>query len=105
METLHNEEELEIDCYEKILRFFNEQRSISKEGTILWKNRSLIKIMDVWNRTRNITLVRNSLILMISLFENLPPDIYNNRGVNINRCSKEDRECLVASLKDEFLAN
>jgi len=105
METFHSDDELEIDCYEKILRYFNERKDINREDVKLWKNRSLVKIMELWNRTKNITLVRNSLILMISLFENLPPDIYNNRGVNINRCSRKDRESLVSSLKNEFLAN
>ena len=105
MESFHSEDELEIDCYEKILKYFNQRKDMKRDDFRLWKNLSLVKIMEVWNRTRNITLVRNSLILMISLFENLPPDIYNNRGIDINRCSRKDRESLVSSLKDEFLAN
>jgi len=103
METLHNDEE--IDCYEKILQFFNQQQFLSKENKNLWKSRSLIKIMEVWSRTRNLTLVRNSLILLISLFENVPPDLYNNRGVDIQLLSKKDRDSFMSELKDEFLAN
>jgi hypothetical protein len=42
---------------------------------------------------------------MLSLFEDIPPDMYNNRGVDINRISRRDRKSLIANLKEEFLPN
>jgi len=100
----NNLDEIEIDCYEKILKFFQD-KSRSRMDTDLWKTQSLMKIMEVWDRTKNIFLVRNSLILLISLFENLPPDLYNNRGININRLKERDKELLRSQLKKEFMPN
>ena len=105
MESYDNNDELENICYEKILNIFNKQKEMGRDELNLWKHRTIIKIMDVWNQTKNMTLVRNSLILMISLFGNIPPDIYNNRGININLLSETDREVLVGQLRSEFLSN
>lgn len=104
MESL-DKDELEIICYEQILSIFKKQEEMSRDEINLWKHQAIIRIMEIWNKTRNITLVRNSLILMISLFGNIPPDLYNNRGINIELLSQEDREVLVNQLKGEFLRN
>ena len=105
METYDNIDELEMICYDRILQVFNNQKEMGREELKLWKHKTIIKIMEIWNDTRNMNLVRNSLILMISLFGNIPPDIYNNRGININLLSEEDRNVLVDQLKGEFLGN
>ena len=57
------------------------------------------------DKTKNRVLVTNAIILILSLFEDIPPDTFNNRGVNINRITGKDRKSLVADLKDEFLPN
>ncbi|MFX1504049.1 MAG: hypothetical protein ACFFDH_24020, partial [Promethearchaeota archaeon] len=64
-----------------------------------------IELMKYLKRTQNRTLVTNALILIISLFEDIPPDTYNNRGVKVNRISEEDKRFLIEDLKQEFLPN
>ncbi|MFX1418243.1 MAG: hypothetical protein ACFE9N_04900 [Promethearchaeota archaeon] len=99
-----NSEDLELDCYLKIINYFQKEKSNREEAEI-WKNKSIIELMNLLERTRNRTLVTNALILLLSLFENIPPDTFNNRGININRISKNDKKPLIENLKNEFLPN
>ncbi len=97
-----NSKALIMDCYDKILKYFENIQERDRDEIRLWKTRALIKIMEFWENTKNDTLLRNSTILLISLFESIPPDIYNNRGVDINLLSNEDRKLLAEELKFEF---
>ncbi|MFO8017430.1 MAG: hypothetical protein R6U96_02245 [Promethearchaeia archaeon] len=97
----------ELECYLKIIRYFQEREN--KEKTEIWKSSTLIHLMEKLKeiedegieKKRNV--IKNSLILLMSLFENIPPDVYNNRGVHINRLSEEDKEPLKNTLKEEVL--
>jgi hypothetical protein len=104
MKINNNAEEFELDFYMQIIDFFQNEK-IDREKKEIWKNRSIIELMKFLKRSRNRTFVTNALILILSLFENNPPDIYNNRGVNINRISRKDKNSLIEELKQEFLLN
>ncbi|MFX0082753.1 MAG: hypothetical protein ACFE94_13465 [Candidatus Hodarchaeota archaeon] len=104
MKINNNTEDFELDCYLKILEYFQTEK-VSKEKTEIWKDHSLIELMKLLDKKKNRVLVTNALILMLSLFEDIPPDIYNNRGVDINLISIEERKSLIADLKEEFLPN
>jgi len=99
-----NSEELELDCYLRIIEYFQKEK-VSKQETEIWKSQSIIELMKLLDKAKNKMFVTNALILMLTLLEDVPPDIYNNRGVNINRISRKDRECLIADLREEFLPN
>ncbi len=99
-----NSDDLEIECYSKIIDFFQKEK-INQEETEIWKSQSIIELMNYLERTHNRTLVTNALILLLSLFEDIPPDTYNNRGVNINRLSEREKRSLMEDLKEEFLPN
>jgi hypothetical protein len=99
-----NSEDYELDCYLKILNYFQKEKT-SREEAEIWKNKSIIELMNLLDRTRNRTLVTNALILLLTLSESIPPDTYNNRGININRISQKDKKSLIEHLKDEFLPN
>ncbi|MHA1293685.1 MAG: hypothetical protein ACTSQJ_13585 [Promethearchaeota archaeon] len=104
MNDYSNNDENEMKCYLKILNYF-QKKSDKREDIELWKSKSLMKLMDILMRTQNRKLITNALILMITLFENIPPDIYNNRGIHINRLSGKDKRALISALKEEFLPN
>ncbi|MFX0028130.1 MAG: hypothetical protein ACFE8B_02895 [Candidatus Hermodarchaeota archaeon] len=104
MKINNNTEEFELDCYLKIIEYFQTEK-VSREETEIWKSQSLIEIMKLLDKAKNRALVTNALILMLTLFEDIPPDTYNNRGVNINRISRKDRESLIGDLREEFLPN
>ncbi len=104
MKISNNNEDFELDCYLKILDY-SQNDKISKENTEIWKHQSLIKLMKLLDQKKNRDIVSNTLILILSLFEDIPPDTFNNRGVDINGISREERKSLIASLKAEFLPN
>lgn len=94
----------ELECYLKIIDYFQNEK-INREEIEIWKNKSIIEIMKYLKSTHNRTLVTNVLILLLSLFEDIPPDTYNNRGVNTNRMSQRDKRIMIQDLKEEFLPN
>lgn len=104
MKINNNSEEFELEYYSKILDYFQDN-NISREKKEIWKNRSIIELMNLLERTQNRTFVTNALILILSLFEDVPPDTYNNRGVNIARFSEKDKRFLMKELREEFLPN
>ena len=104
MKFNNNTKDFELDCYLKIIDYFQSEKA-SREETEIWKDHSLIELMKLLDKAKNRHLVTNALILMVTLFEDIPPDTYNNRGVNINRISRKDRKSLIANLIEEFLPN
>jgi len=100
MSNTNNEKEL--NYYLEIIEFFQTQTQDS-EFIELWKDKSLMELMKVLKRTKNKLLIRNSLILLITLFEHLPPDLFNNKGVNAKILNKEDKKSLKSILRTEFI--
>lgn len=95
-------DELELEYYTKIINFFKSQPS-NKESIEIWKSKSFIELMKVLERTQNRGLVQNAIILIISLFEQLPPDLYTNRGINADFINKKDKKSYLSVLKSEFM--
>lgn len=104
MKINNNSDTFELDFYLKIIDFFQNEEG-DREKTEIWKSKSMIELMKYLKRTRNRTFVMNAIILLLSLFEDIPPDIYNNRGVNVNQISGKDKRFLIEGLKEEFLPN
>ncbi|MFW9867641.1 MAG: FaeA/PapI family transcriptional regulator [Candidatus Thorarchaeota archaeon] len=94
----------ELDWYFIILDYFQKEKD-NREKIEIWKCHSLIRLMKLLNQTKNKTFVANAIVVILSLFEDIPPDTFNNRGVNLNRISVKDRKSLNANLKEEFITN
>ena len=94
----------ELDLYLNIIDY-SQKEQITKEEIEIWKDKSIIELMKYLKRTHNRNFVTNALIIILSLFEDIPPDLYNNRGVNFNRIAEKDKDFLIEELKEEFLAN
>ena len=99
-----NSEDFEVEFYLKIVDYFQDD-NISREKREIWKNQSIIQLMNLLERTQNRTFVTNALILLLSLLEDNPPDIYSNRGRNVNCISTKDKKSLILELENEFLPN
>ncbi|MFX0143485.1 MAG: hypothetical protein ACFE9C_05350 [Candidatus Hodarchaeota archaeon] len=97
-------DEFELDLYLKIIDYFQKEK-VSTEEVEIWKNKSIIELMKYLKRTKNRIFVTNALILILSLFEDKPLDIYHNQGSKINRISERDKNFLIENLKAEFLPN
>ena len=94
----------ELDLYLNIIDY-SQKEQITKEEIEIWKDKSIIELMKYLKRTHNRNFVKNALILILSLFEDIPPDLYNNRGVKFNRIAEKDKDFLIEELKEEFLPN
>ena len=90
----------ESECYNRIINFFQKD-SNDKEKIEIWKNRSYIKLMHRLNDERSKYLAKNAIILILSLFENYPPDIYNNMGNKLEHLNSKEKEKVLSQLKKE----
>jgi len=97
----NNNDIYELDYYLSIIDFF-QNKNTDRETTEIWKNKSLIELMKVLKRTRKTEFVKNAIILLLSLFDQMPPDNYNNRGVKVNSLTSGEKLSYVNLLKSEF---
>jgi len=92
----------ELNCYTKIIDCFLENRHDSYQREMC-KNNSIIKLINL-SECRNIdNFIRNALLLVLSLYDNKPADIYANYGSDIESCSEKDKEKLLAELRKELI--
>ena len=96
-----NSDNYELDYYLSIIDFFQNQNTI-KETTEIWKSKSFIELMKVLKRPRKKEFVKNAIILILSLFDEMPADRYNNRGTKVNSLTNGDKLSYVNILKSEF---
>ena len=100
----NNNDNCELDYYLSIIEFFQNQDT-NRETTEIWKNKSLIELMKVLKRTKNKGFVKNAIILILSLFDQMPPDTYNKRGITVNLLTNSDKLSYVNILKSEFASD
>jgi len=98
----NNNDNHELDYYLSIIDFFQNQDT-NRETTEIWKNKSFIQLMKVLKRTRRKEFVKNAIILILSLFDELPPDSYNDKGIKVSSLESEDKLSYVNLLKSEFI--
>jgi len=78
-------------------------QNANKETIEIWKNKSFIELMKVLERkTSRKEFVKNAILLILSLFEEHPPDIYTNRGTNVNSLDNGEKNSYLSLLKTEF---
>ena len=94
-------DDLEMKYYSKILDFY-QNHQFDKETVEIWKSKSYIELMQVLKRTNNKNLVKNAIILILSLFEELPLDIYDSSGLSVRELKQEDKNSYLSHLRTEF---
>ena len=50
----------------------------------------------------NKNLVKNAIILILSLFEELPLDIYDNTGQSVRELKQDDKNSYISHLRSEY---
>ena len=104
MNISNNSDNSELDYYLRIIDFYqNQNQNINKETAEIWKDKSFIELMKVLKQTRKKEFVKNAIILIISLIDQLPPDAYNNRGITVNSLEKGDKLSYINILQSEFI--
>ncbi|MHA1669038.1 MAG: hypothetical protein ACTSV5_00515 [Promethearchaeota archaeon] len=94
-------DDFEMKYYTKILDFYQNQK-FDKESVEIWKNKSYIELMQILKRTNNKNLVKNAIILILSLFEETPLDIYDSSGLSVRELKLEDKKSYISQLRTEF---
>ncbi|MHA2006789.1 MAG: hypothetical protein ACXABO_04580 [Promethearchaeota archaeon] len=105
MKIPNNNEDFELNHYLKIIDYFR-CKKLKREKKKIWTSQSFIELMNLLDQTKNKVLITNSIILILSLFGEIPPDTYDNRGVDIECVSQKVRKTIInEALKNEFLPN
>ena len=94
-------DESEMELYSKILEVY-QHRQFDKDSIEIWKDKSYIDLMHVLKLTNNKNLVKNAIILILSLFEDIPIDLYDTHGVNVKELKYEKKREYLSELKMEF---
>lgn len=94
--------DFEMNYYTKIINFFKNLPS-SKDTIEIWKYKSLVELMKVLERTKNKQFIQNAIIILISLFEQMPPDLFNNRGKDANLIDEKEKKSYLNLMKSEFI--
>ena len=97
----NNNDNCELDYYLSIIEYFQNQDT-NRNTTEIWKNKSFIQLMKVLKRTRNKEFVKNAIILILSLFDKMPPDFYSSRGIQVNSLTNSEKLTYVNLLKSEI---
>ena len=99
----------ELEAYDQILKFFNKKDRTNKE-TEIWEDQTYINLMgflkkkkEIENLYNNYKLVENAIILILSLFHDVPPDKFNSMGKDVKAVDNSDRDDIISLLKKEFL--
>ena len=92
----------ELECYTKIINLFSK---ISKDPISIetCKDKTITKIMEKLKDPKNENWLRNALIILLSLFDDNPADLYSNLGVNTKKISSNERKNIFSELKKEFV--
>jgi hypothetical protein len=102
MNISNNSDNFELDYYLNIIDFFQNQNK-NRETAEIWKDKSFIELMKVLKRTRKKEFVKNSIILILSLIDQMPPDTYNKKGIKVNSLINGDRRSYINILQSEFI--
>lgn len=102
MNESNNSDNYELDYYQSIINFFQNQNT-NREGAEIWRDKSFIELMKVLKRTRKKEFVKNAIILILSLIDQMPPDNYNNNGIKANSLTTEDKLSYINILRSEFI--
>jgi len=102
MNISNNSDNSELDYYLSIIDFFQNQNT-NRETAELWKDKKFIELMKVLKLTRKKEFVKNAIILILSLIDQMPPDTYNKRGIKVNSLTNGDKRSYINILQSEFL--
>ncbi|MFX1257880.1 MAG: hypothetical protein ACFFAN_08480 [Promethearchaeota archaeon] len=92
----------ESEIYSKILEIFFSEEGEETNLKEIWKNKSIIELMNNLKQNKDKVLAKNALILLLSLFDDAPPDCFSTRGNKLSKLSKEDKELAKSKLKEVF---
>ncbi len=89
----------ELNCYTKILNIFLKVGDDERLKDI-WKSRAMLKLMEKLKTHKNKNVVKNALIILLSLFEDVPADLFDSVGSDLENISEKERQEVILKLKE-----
>ncbi|MBY8983205.1 MAG: hypothetical protein KGD57_09665, partial [Candidatus Lokiarchaeota archaeon] len=62
----------------------------------------ITRLMATLTKPQNENWLKNALIILLSLVDKKPSDLYANIGENLNILTEEEKERIVSKLKEEL---
>ena len=97
----------ELFHYVKMIDFFQNQMKDPEKAEV-WKNKALIRLMDLidlMGDSKHDGFVQNGLILLMAISDDNPADIYSSRGIDTAQLSPEEKREFISLMKTEVLLN
>jgi len=91
----------ERDFYDKLFTKYSELAFSNKE---LFKNHSIIDLMNQSNYTNNKMFAKNALLVIMALFNGKFRDDFHFGSKNIRNASDNSKSIIVSVLKEEFIS-
>ncbi|MFW9772164.1 MAG: hypothetical protein ACFFFB_03265 [Candidatus Heimdallarchaeota archaeon] len=91
----------ELDFYLSLYDNFLKTIGIDKKK-ILWKSNSIVKLMELVDKTNNNQFCENGLRLIMTLFKDYQFDSCDIESSDFNLCSNLERESIMPILIKEF---
>ena len=91
----------ELEFYEKVMASY--AKNCQDKGNLeICRCHLLIELMEILKETKNKEFVKNTLLVINSLYGNCPPDLYDSVGTDIDNLTSEEKETLIPHFKIEF---
>ncbi len=91
----------EIGCYLKILEGFSKNKHTAQDLPRL-KSKAILKLIRSSECKNDKNFVKNALLIVLSLYDKKPMDIYNSRGKILKDCTQEQKQKILLKLQKEF---
>ena len=93
----------ELKCYSKIINCYMEHKEDSYQKE-LSKNKSIISLIKTSKCKNDKNFIRNALLIVLSLYDDKPADIYDNLGIDIKSYSEEEKKELQNEMKEIMIS-
>ncbi|TFF98012.1 MAG: hypothetical protein EU547_02750 [Promethearchaeota archaeon] len=94
---------IENDLYDQIIAFFEQKPTNQKTEIEKWKYQVYLKLMKMMDQPEEKLVVRNAILLILSLFNDIPADIYDSKGIELSDISSPNQKReIISRLKEEI---
>ncbi|KKM30627.1 hypothetical protein LCGC14_1566060 [marine sediment metagenome] len=94
----------ESDCIIKIFDYYHDE-ILNHQNQEIPISLLMIKLMKILGITEDKSLITKALIITIQFFEQIPADLYDNQGIEIDLLPLKYKKKAIAQLRQEFLLN
>ena len=94
----------ESDCIKKVFDYYHNV-ILNHQNQEIPISLLMIKLMKIIGKTEDKSLITKALIITIQFFEQIPADLYDNQGIEIDLLPLKYKKKAIAQLRQEFLLN